>query len=239
MEPEILKILQNRLAQGEITEEEYKQLLSTLMAPAGGSDVQAAPPPMRARLPEQRTGGVRVQVDPGCRYLSPSFYMTCFLGFNVMAVAAFGATFYFVETYSSNAMFVSIGVGVVSALLGWLPLYFMLYRCWAAIQHVQVRTTPGKAVGFCFIPLFNLYWNFVAMNGFVQDFNAVVQFEGRSNLKIPPAIGLFPPILLCVNVVPYIGCLSAALYLIFLPIYIMYVASRVDRYVCEGQMARR
>ncbi|WP_410969288.1 hypothetical protein, partial [Salmonella sp. SAL04284] len=46
-----------------------------------------------------------------------------------------------------------------------LPLVFSMivvllcvHRMWAAIQDRYVRTTPGKAVGFLLIPVFNLYW---------------------------------------------------------------------------------
>ncbi|MBN1360429.1 MAG: hypothetical protein JW993_07550 [Sedimentisphaerales bacterium] len=48
----------------------------------------------------------------------------------------------------------------------------ILYRAWQAIQDGQARTTPGKAIGYLFIPLYNLYWVFVAWAGFAQEFNA-------------------------------------------------------------------
>jgi hypothetical protein len=63
----------------------------------------------------------------------------------------------------------------------WLPLvlalivlYTMIYKMWAAIQDGHARTTPGKAVGFMFIPLFNLYWFFQVFYGWAKDYNSYV-----------------------------------------------------------------
>ena len=38
----------------------------------------------------------------------------------------------------------------------------LLYRFWELVPPDQAATTPCAAVGFLFIPFFNLYWNFVA-----------------------------------------------------------------------------
>jgi hypothetical protein len=42
-------------------------------------------------------------------------------------------------------------------------VYFSIlhYRCWNSLPQPFRATTPGKAVGFLFIPFFNLYWAFV------------------------------------------------------------------------------
>ena len=42
------------------------------------------------------------------------------------------------------------------------------------IQAGGVRTTPGKAVGFLFIPFFNLYWVFTTYVGLAKDWNRVM-----------------------------------------------------------------
>ena len=56
-----------------------------------------------------------------------------------------------------------------------LLVMYVYYKAWAAIQDGHARTTSGKAVGYSFIPLFNLYWIFVVMVGFAGDFNAYLQ----------------------------------------------------------------
>jgi hypothetical protein len=57
-----------------------------------------------------------------------------------------------------------IGGGVI-ATLSVIPFYTTLYRAWKCLQPGGLaRTTPGKAIGFLFIPFFNLYWIFQAIN---------------------------------------------------------------------------
>ena len=50
----------------------------------------------------------------------------------------------------------------------------VLYKLWSLIPADKARTTPGKAVGFLFIPLFNFYWNFVAIHGLAKALNAEI-----------------------------------------------------------------
>jgi|GEM_PF-5646854 len=40
----------------------------------------------------------------------------------------------------------------------------LVYRLWRLVPPERAATTPGRAVGFLFIPLFNLYWNFIAFH---------------------------------------------------------------------------
>lgn len=63
----------------------------------------------------------------------------------------------------------------LSAIASVVLFCIILYRSWEQIQDGQARTTPGKAVGFLFIPFFNLYWIFEAYTGFVRDSNAYIQ----------------------------------------------------------------
>ena len=68
----------------------------------------------------------------------------------------------------------------------WFHLY---YRAWKSIQDDHARTTPGKAVGFLFIPFFNLYWMFPAIWGFSKDYNAFIQRHSVEAPRLPE--GLF------------------------------------------------
>ncbi|MDD3470888.1 MAG: DUF4339 domain-containing protein [Thermoguttaceae bacterium] len=53
--------------------------------------------------------------------------------------------------------------------------FLLLYKFWILVSPPIARTTPGKAVGFCFIPFFNLYWCFVAFYGLSQDMNKTLE----------------------------------------------------------------
>ena len=55
-----------------------------------------------------------------------------------------------------------------------------LHRGWSLLKGLnRVRTTPGRAVGLLFVPLFNLYWMFVAWYGWAQEYNRYVDATGR------------------------------------------------------------
>jgi hypothetical protein len=104
--------------------------------------------------------------------------------------------------------------GMAFILLGYIPILFaavvmlvLVYKMWAAIQDGQVRATPGKAVGFLFIPFFNFYWVFQVFPGFADDYNA---YAGRHSLKVPRLErGLFLAycILTLCGIVPILGML--------------------------------
>ena len=64
---------------------------------------------------------------------------------------------------------VGCAVGVASAVL-WAMLH---YRCWKALPARYRATTPGKAVGLLFVPLFNLYWGFISFPKLAGGFNAL------------------------------------------------------------------
>ena len=74
------------------------------------------------------------------------------------------------------------------ALLAWTGVLTLIYlhRAWRLIQPGNVQTTPGKAVGFLFIPLFQLYWIFVAIAGLPKDWNRVM--AAHPNLQQGPRL---------------------------------------------------
>jgi serine/threonine protein kinase len=63
------------------------------------------------------------------------------------------------------------------AILSWLVggvFWSMLhYSCWQALPEKFRATTPGRALGFLFIPLFNFYWVFVSFPKLASGFNAL------------------------------------------------------------------
>jgi ABC-type Mn2+/Zn2+ transport system permease subunit len=79
----------------------------------------------------------------------------------------------------------------------------ILYRGWSAVQDGSAQVTPGKAVGFCFIPFFNLYWNFVAHVGLMKEFNRLADSRGRPDQKVNEGLALTYSILtatICLSV---------------------------------------
>jgi len=70
------------------------------------------------------------------------------------------------------ATFAAADVFLVCGLLIELVLY---YRMWAAIQDNEASCSPAKAIGFLFIPVFNIYWALYMFTGFAEDYNAFKQ----------------------------------------------------------------
>jgi hypothetical protein len=117
----------------------------------------------------------------------------------------------------------AVGLGILLLLPGEFALiagavlmYIQLYRFWRVIQDANPRTTPGRAVGFCFIPFFNFYWIFPAMYGLAQDMNAYMDQRGIPGRGPSPGLALTLCIVLLVVAIPYIGLLAMPVYLVFL-----------------------
>lgn len=79
------------------------------------------------------------------------------------------------------------------------------YKAWARIQDGNVRTTPGKAIGFLFIPFFNLYWIFQAIWGFSKDYNLFIERHSLSNIQLPEGLFLTLSILGLLCLIPVVG----------------------------------
>ena len=106
--------------------------------------------------------------------LSKSFYVGSIVGGSLLGgiITGMGAWFgYLLVVYS----------GVIG--------FVLLYKVWAAIQDGHARTTPGKAVGYLFIPFFQLYWVFQAYWGYAKDYNSYISRHDISTSRLPE--GLF------------------------------------------------
>jgi hypothetical protein len=75
------------------------------------------------------------------------------------------------------------GLAGVALIVMQVFFYILLYKAWNQIQDGHAQTSPGQAVGFLFIPFFNLYWVFVAYRGLAVDMN---HYARRHDLDIPP-----------------------------------------------------
>ena len=52
-------------------------------------------------------------------------------------------------------------IGLLFLLLGLVFISILHYKCWASLPERFRFTTPGKAVGYLFIPFYNFYWAFI------------------------------------------------------------------------------
>jgi len=101
----------------------------------------------------------------------------------------------------------------LTSILNTVFIMMILHRAWKAIQDEHVPTTPGKAVGYLFIPLFNFYWVFVAIGGYAAAFNAYAARHRIPARQLSPALFYAHCVLALVgipiNFVPGIGLIYA------------------------------
>jgi len=80
----------------------------------------------------------------------------------------------------------------------------LLHKCWAVLPPDWARTTPGRAVGFLFIPVFNIYWMFQAQVGLATDMNrALDKTASGQNAKMSRAVAIASIVLPCLYVIVY------------------------------------
>jgi hypothetical protein len=126
-------------------------------------------------------------------------------------------------------------VGMVLSLLSFpfsifsLVVFCMLvYHAWLSIQPYGVRTTPGKAVGFLFIPFFNFYWIFQAIYGLAKDFNRIVRERSLRVNFISEGLALTYCIFALISMIPIIGILPGVVNFVLLLIFIYKVYKAID-----------
>lgn len=88
-------------------------------------------------------------------------------------------------------------------------LYVLLYHLWKLIPEGIARTSPGQAVGFCFLPVFNIYWiSFVAYKGLGEDMNKTLAQRGipyRTNERLGKTFCILVLCTFACCIIPVIG----------------------------------
>lgn len=102
-----------------------------------------------------------------------------------------------------------------------------IHRMWASIQGSPARMTPGQAVGYLFIPLFNIYWIFQVFWGFARDYNSMLYRRGMDAEPLSEGIFLAFPIITLTVWIPGLG-----------PVLLLLIVARVcDRVNALGTAA--
>jgi len=132
-----------------------------------------------------------------------------------------------------GAVLIAVGqmpLGLLLSVYAGVVALVMWYKAWKAIQDGHARTTPGKAVGFLFIPFFNLYWIFQAFWGFAKDYNSYLSRHGMSVAQLSTGLFLIYCILILVSLVTqWIPVLGSVIGIVNWVILLLIVNS-----VCDG-----
>jgi hypothetical protein len=87
---------------------------------------------------------------------------------------------------------------IVSLVYGVVFLVF-IYRIWEYIPQEIARTTPGKAVGYQFIPFFQFYWIFKVFLGWAKDWNKFVQGDHDGSKTMSEGLAVAIPLMILVS----------------------------------------
>lgn len=108
------------------------------------------------------------------------------------------------------SVFMLIGASI-ALLVSSIYVLILIYRLWErVIEESRLNgiecpvETPGKAVGFLFIPFFNLYWIFIAYGQLPVIVNKILAARKRAH-KIPTELGLSISILMVSAAIPFFG----------------------------------
>jgi hypothetical protein len=146
--------------------------------------------------------------------LSKRFFLGSYLGGTIALwiIGCVAATLMSIDIDDKELPWVIVSITVPLALLGisvCVVQCMFIYKAWSSIQDGHVRTTPRKALGFMFIPLFNFYWIFQAVWGFAVDFN---KYAARNNVnlvkRLPENLFLAYCILFVIGLIPYVNYLT-------------------------------
>ena len=125
-------------------------------------------------------------------------------------------------------------VFLVGVIIWTLLLYLvvvmsvLIYKMWAAIQDGHARTTPARALGFCFIPIFNLYWVFQAFPGFATDYNRMVERYGLTLRRLPRSLFITYAVLCLASFLPLVGIVAMLGNVLLTPVMVGRICGAVN-----------
>ena len=156
--------------------------------------------------------------------LSKALYLTSPI-VSIVASIVMGIGIFFVGRSDASGAAAYLTLGILGLLYSTILALVLYYKMWESIQDGLARTSPGKAIGFLFIPFFNLYWIFQLLWGFAQDYNAYVDRHAVSARKLPVGLFLACAILPLTTWIPFLNILTVIAYWI---VFIMVVAKVCD-----------
>ncbi len=138
----------------------------------------------------------------------------------------------------SMAQVFSSGAGALTllcALGGAIAFLVLLYRCWAVIQDDNVHRSAGAAIGFLFVPVFNIYWIFVATAGLTRELH---RYACRHRLKAPRPSLLLAITISCyalLSTIPIVGSIAWVFNLILIPLFMQSIYQTARCFCVENR----
>ncbi len=174
------------------------------------------------------------QSDQSSKIGSTKTYLIClYLGLFILLVGSILLTAGYRYTNTGIAV---LALGLVLLLTANILLLILLYRLWRfTIENSRLNglepsiDSPGKAVGFLFIPIFALYWVFKVFAQLPKDLNALAETK-KTPIALPEKIGLFIAILTVGGVIPYLGIATSLITgFILMPVFVSQCINACDQ----------
>ena len=151
-----------------------------------------------------------------------TFYSLLYTG---AAIFFIGLALIFIDSPDFGLIFIFISSILI--IITFVLFYIILYRVWKFIieKEHELGLTPsipsaGQAVGYLFIPLFNIYWLFKGIGKLPLEINIVAKKYDLQK-RVQDNLGYIIGILALIGIIPIVGYITGAInFLILLPIFI-------------------
>jgi predicted Zn finger-like uncharacterized protein len=118
--------------------------------------------------------------------LSKIVFVYCWVAIRIIAgIFAFLGLMLAIRKVAHSTLIATFTAADVFLIISVAIELMLFYRMWAAIRDNQASISPGKAVGFLFIPVFNIYWALCMLIGFAEDYNAFIQRRSIKTKELP------------------------------------------------------
>ncbi len=135
---------------------------------------------------EETEGSVAAEEKGGAKKSLKTLYVYCWAGTRVVAGLAFVLGLLLAIKREVNfTLIATFAVGDILLITSVLIELGLIYKMWTAIQDGRAAVSPGKAVGFLLIPIFNIYWALYMLVGFAEDYNSFVNRYKMKTKKLP------------------------------------------------------
>jgi predicted Zn finger-like uncharacterized protein len=158
------------------------------IAPQVKSPTPIAPPAISAQPATEVSPESKA---PSKAVLSKAVFVYCWAGVRIIAgiLGALGLMLG-IQKGAKSTLISAFAAADVFLIVSVAIEYMLFYKMWAAIQDDEVSISPGKAVGFLLIPVFNIYWALLMVTGFAEDYNSFVIRRSINARELPMSLYL-------------------------------------------------
>jgi predicted Zn finger-like uncharacterized protein len=147
-----------------------------------------APAPVSAEPKKQEQPESKV---PSKAVLSKALFVYCWIGVRIiMGVLGALGLMLTINKGAKSTLIAAFAAADVFLICSVAIEYALFYKMWAAIQDDKVSISPSKAVGFLFIPVFNIYWALLVVTGFAEDYDSFMLRRSIKAKELPMSLYL-------------------------------------------------